>query len=214
MLLGAMALLPLQGALAAGPHDHHGHQAHQAHQHGKGAGQEPAPRSVKLQLPDALLMDQDGRAVRLLRDVVQDKVVVASFVYTHCTTICPTVSALFSGLQERLGDLQGSRVRLVSLSVDPARDTPDRLKAYSEGFGTRAGWLWLTGQPADVTAALKGFDAYTANYQNHPAVIMIGDGRSGRWIRYHGFTDADRLAAQVRAVLTSSAPASAVAGRN
>lgn len=211
MLLGATALLPLQGALAAGPHDHHGHQAPQQ---GKGAGQEPAPRSVKLQLPDALLMDQDGRAVRLLGDVVQDKVVVASFVYTHCTTICPTVSALFSGLQERLGNLQGSRVHLVSLSVDPARDTPERLKAYSEGFGTRAGWLWLTGQPAEVTAALKGFDAYTAKFEEHPAVIMIGDSRSGRWIRYHGFTDADRLAAQVRAVLTSGIPASAAAGRS
>jgi protein SCO1 len=151
------------------------------------------PSGAMVKLPDTVLTDQDDRRLRLLTEVVADKVVVVSFVYTSCTTACPVVSHLFSQVQERLGTLLDSQVRLISLTVDPVRDTPRRLKAYSAQHDARPGWLWLTGPVANVTEALKAFGTYTANFENHPAVIMVGDGRNGKWTRIYGFEDPDSL---------------------
>ncbi len=222
-LVASLLAVALAGTgLARAADDHAGHQHHH-HQHAapaagvdehaqhkmpvvdehaqhKAPAKAEAAQTVKLKLPDSPLLDQDGQPQRLVSDVIGDKIVVASFVYTSCTTVCPVVSSLFSQLQSRLGGLLDNQVRLVSLSVDPQRDTPARLKDYAEAHGAKPGWLWLTGQQPDVTAALKGFGTYTANYKDHPIVIMIGDAKSGQWVRYYGFQDPDRLAAQVKQV--------------
>jgi len=219
----AIALAPAGIARAADDHAGHHHHHEPAapaavpvvddHSHHQAPALAPPPQSVALKLPDSALLDQNGRPQRLVSDVVGDKVIVASFVYTSCTTICPVVSTLFSQVQDKLGGLLDEQVRLVSLSVDPARDTPARLKSYAEAHGARPGWLWLTGQPPEVVAALKGFGTYTANFKDHPVVIMIGDGKSGQWIRYYGFQDPQRLAAQVREVLAARRPAVVVTAR-
>ncbi len=175
-------------------HDH-------SHHHDHGAAPAAQPSGTKVKLPDTQLIDQDGRQLRLLSDVVGDKVVLVSFVYTHCTTVCPVVSHVFSQVQAQLGDQMEHQVRLVSLTVDPARDTPNRLKTYSAQHGTRTGWLWLTGTAPNVTAALKGFGTYTANFENHPAVVMVGDGRTGQWTRIYGFEDPAALVGKVRGYL-------------
>lgn len=206
----AIALASSGLARAADDHAGHHHHHHAApaatvdeHAQHKAPAKAEAPQTVKLKLPDSPLIDQDGQPQRLVSDVLGDKIVVASFVYTSCTTVCPVVSSLFSQLQSRLGGLLGNQVRLVSLSVDPQRDTPARLKDYAASHGAKPGWLWLTGAQPEVTAALKGFGTYTANYKDHPVVIMIGDARSGQWVRYYGFQDPDRLAAQVRQVVAA-----------
>lgn len=188
--------LALAVPLLASGHANHVNQAAQS------TSAAPAPDSL-LKLPDTVLTDQDGRALRLLGDVVGDKVVVVSFVYTHCTTVCPVVSQLLAQVQAQLGAQQESEVRLVSLSIDPARDTPTRLKAYAARHEARPGWLWLTGPSANVNAALRGFGTYTPNYQDHPAVVMVGDGRSGRWTRFYGFPDPRALTARARDYLAA-----------
>lgn len=170
-------------------HAHHGHHAHHA-------PAVPAMPEAAIRLSDTVLTDQDGRQLRLASDVVGDKVVIVNFVYTSCTAVCPVVSHLFSQVQEKLGGLLDERVRLVTVTVDPARDTPSRLKAYSAQHGAREGWLWLTGSTANVTEALKGFGAYTASFENHPQVILVGDARSGKWTRYYGFEHPERLIAK------------------
>lgn len=202
------------GALGAESQDHAQHQSQ--HSHDDHAGHQPPvatppAKSVALKVPDALLTDQDGRQRRLVSEIMGDQVIVANFVYTSCTTICPVTSALFSQLQDKLGEQLDRQVRLISLSVDPARDTPARLKSYAATHGARPGWVWLTGAPAEVTAALKGFGTYTANYKDHPVVILIGDGRSGQWTRYFGFQDSERLANKVKEVLAARGPLPAVA---
>lgn len=213
---GLLAIATLPAGLARAADEHAGHHHHHhaapaaapavdehAHHQAPAAPAATPPQTVKLKLPDSALVDQNGQRHRLVSDVMGDKIIVASFVYTNCTTICPVVSTLFSQVQDKLGGLLDDQVRLVSLSVDPDRDTPARLKSYAESHGARPGWLWLTGQQPEVTAALKGFGTYTANFKDHPVVIMIGDGRSGQWIRYYGFQDPERLAAQVRDVLAA-----------
>src|SRR5437773_6552985 len=70
---------------------------------------------IALNVPDAAVVDQNGRALRFRSDLVGDHLVVVNFVFTSCTTICSPMGANFAALQKRLGDK--SDVRLISVSI-------------------------------------------------------------------------------------------------
>jgi protein SCO1/2 len=156
-----------------------------------------APAGAKVVLQDVPLVDASGRRVRLAQDVIGDRIAVVNFIYTTCTTICPVSSATFQQLQKRLAATLGSEVVLVTVTVDPLRDTPQRLREYAARYDARAGWIWLTGAKPDVDRVLKGFGAYTANFEDHPAMVLIGDARAASWTRFYGFPSVERLAARV-----------------
>jgi cytochrome oxidase Cu insertion factor (SCO1/SenC/PrrC family) len=158
------------------------------------------PASVEVRLEDQELVTQHGDRVKFASDVIGDRIVVIDFVYTNCTTICPALSAVFSLLQDALGDRLGRQVFLVSLSVDPARDTPERLKAYADKHKARVGWEWLTGDPAAVDKVLHGMGAYVSGAEQQPAMVLVGDGRTGEWICFVGFPGTDQLLAHVDAL--------------
>jgi protein SCO1/2 len=174
-------------------------QGEDAHaQHKQMMQQEKAGANLAdITLPEAILINQDGEEVRLADDVVGDRIVVVDFVYTTCTTVCPVLSAIFSQVQNKLGDRVGDDVVMVSISVDPARDTPARMKSYADKIGAGDGWLWLTGQKQTVTQVLEDFGAYTPNFEDHPSMILVGDGTSGQWSRFLGFPGADQIVGKV-----------------
>lgn len=154
---------------------------------------EPTAKSTRLEIPDVRLLNRKGVTVGLREDVIGDRIVVVDFVYTTCTTICPVLTAILSQVQNRLGDRLGDDVILVSLTVDPLRDTPQRLQAYSKRLRAGDGWLWLTGDKQTVDEVLRRFGAYTPNFEDHPSMILVGDGRSGEWSRFLGFPGADKI---------------------
>lgn len=194
-LIGLLCGVALGAGLPASAHEPAHHQHH--------AAPKPAPRSgaVELKLPDTRLRDQDSRDVRLKSDVLAGRVSVVNFVYTTCTTVCPVLSATMAQLQQRLGDRAGKQVRLVSITVDPQRDTPSRLKEYSAQHEAGSGWTWLTGRKSDVDAVLKAFGTFTPNPEDHPSVTMIGDAEGRRWTRLYGFPSVDEVLAQVEQAL-------------
>jgi protein SCO1/2 len=112
-------------------------------------------------------------------------------------TICPVLSAIFTQVQGKLGEQVGDDVVLVSMSVDPIRDTPQRLKAYSAKHRAGDSWLWLTGAKPVVDEVLVGVGAYTTNFEDHPTMVLIGDGRTGEWKRLFGFPNPDRIVSVV-----------------
>jgi protein SCO1/2 len=169
--------------------------AHGDHRHDQTA--RTAPARVAVQLKQAVLTDQHGRERSLMDDVFGERVVVVNFVYTTCTTVCPIATATFAQLQGRLGALLGKDVVLVSITVDPVRDTPQRLKAYAAKHGAGAHWTWLTGPKAAVDPVLKAFGTYTPNPQDHPPVVMVGSSRTRRWTRLYGFPTVDEMVSEV-----------------
>jgi len=189
-----LALAVLLAAPGAWAHDHAQHAGHAA-----SAPAAAEPMGVRVKLEDTLLRDQDGREVHLLSEVLGGRVAVVNFVYTTCTTVCPVSSASFGELQKRLSGRLGRDVLLVSITVDPQRDTPARLKEYAAKYGAGEGWRWLTGKKRSVDRVLQAFGAYTTNFEDHPAMIMVG--RGGRWIRLFGFPSADELLAQTERAL-------------
>ena len=101
--------------------------------------------------PSFALIDQLGRPVSDAD--LRGKVVVADFIYTTCTDICPALTAQMAALRTRLAEqgLLGDAVMLVSISVDPSRDTPEVMRAYSEPFAADpANWRFLTGDETAI----------------------------------------------------------------
>jgi len=101
------------------------------------------PLPVLGTLPDFRLTDQDGRAFGGAE--LRGYVLMAGFIFTRCPTICPAISARMARIQHRaLGIEQG--FRLVSFSVDPAYDTPERLAEYARRYkASPRMWKMLTG---------------------------------------------------------------------
>jgi protein SCO1/2 len=88
-------------------------------------------------------------------------------------------------------------VQLVSISIDPQRDDPQRLNDYARTFQKGPGWSWLTGSPQAVDATLKGLGVYSGDFDNHSPLILVGDGSNRYWTRYYGLTEPAELARAV-----------------
>lgn len=126
------------------------------------ACQPAAPLDVYGQTPDFQLTDQTGASFAS-RDLA-GRATLLDFVYTHCTDACPLLSATFAQAQRKLADehLLGSKVMLVSLSVDPRHDTPAVLSEYGQQFkADPAGWKLLTGDWDAVYDVVTGFKVAT-----------------------------------------------------
>jgi cytochrome oxidase Cu insertion factor (SCO1/SenC/PrrC family) len=171
-----------------------------------GVAQAEGPSAAaRVVLADAPLVDQDGAPARFRSEVIGDRVVVVDFVFTTCTTVCPALSAIFARVQERLGDRLGRGVELVSVSLDPVRDTPARLKAYAARHQAGPHWTWLTGNQEEVEQVLKGLGAYSPNFSAHAPMVLVGDGRTGAFVRLNGFASPDRIVEQVDSLLAARA---------
>ena len=106
-------------------------------------------------VPAFSLTDQRGGTVSDAD--LRGSVWVANFVFTRCPSVCPMLTAKFKALQERVGPVAG--VKYVSISVDPAHDTPDVLSAYADKFGADPKrWQFLTGSLETIEeTVVRGF---------------------------------------------------------
>ena len=145
-----------------------------------------AHAASKMSIPDVELVDQDGRKVHFYTDLVKGKVVAVNFIFTTCTTICPPLGATFARVQKELGERAGRDVYLISISVDPATDTPDRLKAWGAKFHAAAGWTFVTGAKPQVDELLRALGAATSSPQDHTPTVLVGNEAAGQWTRAYG----------------------------
>jgi protein SCO1/2 len=167
----------------------------------------------KLILPDTELVTQHGDRRRLGSEIVDGRIVVIDFIYTTCTTVCPVLSATLRQVQRQLEEGGDSEVMLVSITVDPVRDTPARLKAYADKFHVGDNWVWLTGDKQAVDGVLKQLGAYSPNYADHPSMVLVGDAAKGDWARYLGFPSADQIITKVEELSTERRRLSVVGSR-
>lgn len=140
-------------------------------------------------LTDTKLVDQNGNTVSL--ESLKGKPMVVDFIYTSCPGPCLMETAKLANVALRLGNDLGSKVTIVSISVDPEHDGPKQLLNYSRQQGAdEKGWYFLTGGPADVDRALAGFKLSRQiepdGSVGHMVAMMLigGDGRIVR--EYNG----------------------------
>jgi protein SCO1 len=116
----------------------------------------PDPPALKLPLSSFVLTDQQGHAFGL--EDLKGRVWVADFVFTTCPVVCPKLTARMAQIQHRSRHL-GQAFHLVTFTVDPETDTPERLASYATSYhADPSRWSFLTGKLGDVeTTVVKGF---------------------------------------------------------
>lgn len=179
----------------------------EAHQPANTAGPAPAGQGPdrKMSIPDAEVFDQDGKKIRFYSDLVKDKVVIVSFVFTTCSLVCPMQGESLSKLQATLGERLGKDMHLVSVSTDPEADTPERLKTWGLRFGARPGWTLVTGKKSEIDKVAMALTGAPAVKGKHSPVVFVGSDKTGRWIRAYGLAEPVRFAGLIDEVAADRA---------
>ncbi len=147
------------------------------------AAGEPSRLAVIQDAPDFKLTTQKGTELGL-RDL-NGKVLLVGFVFTTCNGSCPATTSRMVQVQQRLkerGLFKDDRVRLLTISLDPVRDTPDALTRYAKLFDADTSrWSFLTGPRERIEKVLSAWGMWTkpaANGQiDHPSRVFLVDGR-------------------------------------
>lgn len=147
-------------------------------------------------------VDQSGRAVRL--QALSGRPVLLHFVFTGCSTSCPTQLAELADVHRALPAESRARVRFVSVSVDPLNDTPKALADFAQRVGAnQPGWTFITGRPehlAPLYERLRVFDSAAAapSAADHRTSLYLY-GADGRLLqRFRGVpVDRPRLIAEL-----------------
>jgi cytochrome oxidase Cu insertion factor (SCO1/SenC/PrrC family) len=145
---------------------------------------------AQLRVPDTAVIDQDGRRLNFYTDLVRGRTVAINFIFTTCTTICPPLTATFRKVQQQLGARAGRDVHLISVSVDPTTDVPERLKSFSQKFGAGPDWTFVTGSKPAVDQLLKSLGASVGDKNDHTPMILVGNDAAGYWTRTYGLAPA------------------------
>ena len=149
-------------------------------------------------LPNLPVVTQDGKTLKFYDDVIKGKIVLISFIYTNCPDICPLTTARLTQVEDQLGDIVGRDIFFVSMTVDPERDTPERLKEFATAFGIGPGWLFLTGTPEDVRAINYKLGDRSRRLSDHRNEIVLGNDTTGEWQRDTALGDLNRLVMTIR----------------
>jgi protein SCO1/2 len=111
----------------------------------------PDPNFDMLSIPEFSLTDQDGETVT--NDILDGHLTIVDFIFTNCPFICPPMTANMAYAQQRL---EGTGVRFLSMSVDPERDTPERLRAFAGTYNADLStWTFVTGDREQVANIIE-----------------------------------------------------------
>lgn len=167
-------------------------------------GPAPAPSApVSVEVPDVELVDHTGRKVRLWTDLVRGRTVAINFIFTRCKTICSPMTATLARVRKDLGP--ESDVRFISITLDVANDTPERMARFAEPFKPGPGWSFLTGEPARVKEALVALGGYVPDKEAHRPTVLVGNAVADRWTRVDGLGTPSRILDALREVRAASA---------
>lgn len=123
--------------------------------------------SIFYQVPDITLTNQLGKVVQLNKDL-KNKVLVIQFLFTNCSSVCPAITKNMGVLQKAFKK-NDTLVQLISITVDPARDSVAALRAYAERFHVNHDRWWL------LTGDKQAIYTYAKEYLE----LEIGNGDGG-----------------------------------
>ena len=161
----------------------------------------PVPDRKGMVIPDVEVLDQHGNELHFYSDLIKGKTVAINFIFTNCTTICPPLAATFARLQKEMGDKIGKDVHLISISVDPLTDTPERLKAWGAKFKAGPGWTFVTGEKQEMDKLLNALGAAVSKREDHTPAMIIGNDEKGVWTRTYGLAKINQIVGVINDVM-------------
>ena len=157
-------------------------------------------------VPDFTLTDQYGQPFQLSEQ--RGKVLLLFFGYTQCPDVCPTTLSIWRKIHEALGEDAG-QVRFVFITVDPERDTAERLGLHVNAFNPD--FVGLTGSKAELGAVYEVFDVYfekdeqsgsAAGYLiSHTATTFVVDQEGKYRLRESYGTEVEDIVHDIRQLL-------------
>jgi protein SCO1/2 len=144
-------------------------------------------------VPNTALVNEKGQSITL--DANKGYVTVYDFIFTNCEGTCPMMTASMRRLTPKVP--KDAKVRFVSISIDPARDTPAALDAYAKRMRNDDRWMFLTGERKDIVdLSVNGFKLTAGDPGPngdpllHSSKFVIAD-KAGVIREYYGGTDGD-----------------------
>jgi protein SCO1/2 len=160
-----------------------------------------ADSPAKHYFTDVILVNQSGERMRFYSDLIKGRVVVINVFFSSCHGSCPVMMKTFQKLQDWLGDRLGKDVYLISMSVDPEMDTPEKLKEYAAQLGAKRGWYFVTGEKQNMELALRKIGQYVAVREDHSNIFILGNETTGLWKKAFGLAKIEDLIAIVESVI-------------
>lgn len=158
---------------------------------------------------DLEMVTQDGRRVRFFSDVLKGHVVVISFVQTQCKNACPLVTRKLTLVRDLLEGQLGQPVQFVSITLNPAQDTPAALKDFAKRHeADHDGWVFLTGPVDHVSQIIRKLGQYSEDLDDHSTVILAGNVDRAHWTKIPPNVLPDAIAAKVRELMADTPGAS------
>jgi cytochrome oxidase Cu insertion factor (SCO1/SenC/PrrC family) len=196
-MAGASFCLTAEARAQEGDHaaHHHDHAAAGEHDHAvpptSGAYEKLLAR---YEIPSLELTDQYNRKIRIDKLLSQDRPILVQFIFTSCTTICPIMGAVFGGAQEDVAAISPDYL-MVSISIDPEYDTPERMREFGGKQGAGENWILLTGADADIKKVIKAFDVLYQgdNKMYHQPYTFIRWRAKDEWTRLRGLMSVAEL---------------------
>ncbi|HEY5645957.1 MAG TPA: SCO family protein [Pseudomonadales bacterium] len=134
---------------------------------------------------DLPLLTHDGREVRFFSDLLKDHVVVINSFFTHGQTIAPGQHQVLMRLQEMLQESLGREVFIISITVDPERDTVERLNEYVAGLelNPKPGWVFVTGKPENIDWVNSKLGQHVEELEDHKGIYLAGNVKTTLWMK-------------------------------
>lgn len=149
-------------------------------------------REARIQIPDADMIDASAQPFALRGDVEPEAIVVINFSYTTCGSICPLGNQILQFVDERRHELNRP-VHLLTITIDPTGDTPEKMRNTADAFGASENWHWLTSSPAVISQVLDAAEADVTDIELHDPIFLVGDMEEGRFFRSLSMPDADEI---------------------
>lgn len=152
--------------------------------------------------PNIPLTTHRGEEVRFFDDLIEDKVVAINFIYTWCPDTCPVETARLLQVARLLGDRLGHDVFFYSITIDPEHDTQPVLKEFADSWKIPDGWTFLTGDERDIIRlrqklGMRIDDVRSGDISEHTVSLLIGNQKTGRWMKRSPFENPYILANQL-----------------
>ncbi|PXW91339.1 protein SCO1/2 [Nitrosomonas sp. Nm84] len=155
------------------------------------------------QFPNVTLYTHEGEAVKFYDDLIRDKVVAINMMYAQCAGICPKATANLLQVQEMLGERAGRDVFMYSITLQPELDTPRGLRQYTERYGIKSGWKFLTGAPEDIELVRYRLGFFDSDAkvddvkENHTGMVRIGNDALNRWSMAASLSEPNQIMATI-----------------
>jgi protein SCO1/2 len=166
-----------------------------------------ARASLSGRFPNVALTTHEGKKVRFYDDLIKDKLVLISFMFTGCEGVCPRATANVAKVRKALGSKLGRDVFLYSITLDPKNDSPVVLSRYARSIGAGPDWTFLTGKPSDIELLRRRLGVFDpdpkvdADRTQHGALLLYGSEASGKWSMMPALADPELIAGAILRLL-------------